>query len=404
MSDVLDNERGPAPMWVVPVAMLAVVLVFVALAWRSGGSDDTSRPVVSFAPGASPTPEPTQSVGRAANECGNDVEQPLVDAGPLPPETGLRLLVGDQHLLDVDVDTGGATAITTRTDARSFTQLAANGDDVVAVLGDRCRPDGFGKGEVGIVDQTTGAITSKGRGDEILPGSPMTVLMYAASGPTRLRELNSRQTTPMPADWAVYARNPSSYFVSVGGSDASHPPVLGIGSPAGAKLTKTFGGGSIVGASSQLLFWLAGDCPGDVHCLLTWTTAEGTNTAQQIDTNAWGGVASPDGTKLAFRKARASGRLGDHPGPPNDVAVLDTKTGEPAKVLPGLVLPAKAGLTLTWSPDNQWLVMGADLGTGPLVLIWREGMARPARVPIPGVGGTTGPPALLVLPQGIVGG
>jgi hypothetical protein len=153
----------------------------------------------------------------------------------------------------------------------------------------------------------------------------------------------------------------------------------------------------VVAGSPERLFWVAGGCDPN-PCLLTTTTVrDGASTARAIHGQAWGGVVSPDGEKMAFRLPRANGQFGNHPGPPNDVAVLDTRADR-LQVLPGFVLPPKAGLTLAWSPDSTWLVIGADLGTGALVLIWREGMARPAEVPIPPTGGgTTGPPALLVL-------
>ena len=102
--------------------------------------------------------------------------------------------------------------------------------------------------------------------------------------------------------------------------------------------------------------------------------------------------------RVAFRLARKEGRLGQHPGPPNDVAVADLRTGS-LTVLPGLVLPPKASLTLTWSADN-WLAIGADLGARSMLLLWREGMERPGEVPLPPTGGgTTGPPALAFVDQ-----
>jgi hypothetical protein len=79
------------------------------------------------------------------------------------------------------------------------------------------------------------------------------------------------------------------------------------------------------------------------------------------------------------------------------VAVLDAQTGS-LRVLPGLVLPTKAPTTFAWSADSRWLAIGADLGTEPLVLLWHEGLERPARVPVERTfGGTTGAPALVVL-------
>jgi hypothetical protein len=398
MSDVLDNERAPAARWVVPVAVLAVVALVVALGWRWGSSANTSARPASPSPLASPAASALPSPSTAANGCGGDVDQPLVDAATVPPNTGLRILVGDRDLQVLDVDAGTTKVLATRSDGRSFTQLAQTATRVLAVLRNPCSIEGYGKGIVGAVDPASGAITSLGAGDAVLPGEPPTVLDFDASDSMSVRELGSTRSTPVPKQWQLHARTSNGYFASVYGRD-DVPPEIGVGSPQTSGLT-TFGGGTVVAASPELLFWLAGECPGE-HCLLTSTTVEGENTAQSIDTYAWGGTVSPDGMKLAFRKSRASGQLGAHPGPPNDIAILDRATGDGRlTVLRGVVLPPKGQLTLTWSPDSQWLVIGADLGSGPAVLIWRTGMERPARIPMPPTdGGTTGAPALLVLPR-----
>jgi hypothetical protein len=402
MSDVLDNERDPAPFWVVPVAMLAVVAIVVTLAWRWNDGRGTPAPTASTSPPsgvASPTGAPLPSPRVAGNACGGDIEQPLIDAAAAPPRTGLRILVGDRDLRLLDVNAGTTKVLATRPDRRSFTELTQTATQVLAVLRDPCSADGYGKGVIAAVDPESGALTPRGAGDVVLPGEPPSVLDFDAEGSMAVRDLGRSTSTPVPPGWLLQARTHNGYFASVSGPDNA-PPSVGVGRPSSSgRLTTTFGSGNVVAASPELLFWLAGDCPG-VHCLLTWTTTEGTNTAQAIDTYGWGGVVSPDGTKLAFRKQRATGQLGEHPGPPNDVAIVDLGQGGPIRVLPGLVLPAKAGLTLAWSPDSEWLVIGADLGTGPAVLLWREGTDRPALVPIPPTGGgTTGPPALLVLPR-----
>jgi hypothetical protein len=402
MSDLLDNEPKPRPRWVLPAAVVGVVAVLIALAVRAPSRAHPRQ--AGTTPSASPSPAPVgatavPTTGLAGNSCGGDVEQPLVAPGPRPTGTHLRLLIGDRDLRVVDVDDGSVQVLSVRPDRRSVTQLAAHGRDVIAVLRNTCDPDGFGHGEVGVVNLSTGNIPSTMPGDEVLPGAPTTVVQYGADGNQRVRELGSRTTTILPAGWSVLARTRTSYLTAVyqPSGDQPTPSTLGIGDASTGRLTKTFGAGSAVAGSADRMFWLAGTCPGP-RCLLATTTLDGTNTAQRIDGSAWGGVVSPDGTKMAFRKVRTTGQLGAHPAPPNDIAVLDTTTGR-LRVLPGLVLPPKSGTTLVWSPDSTWLVIGADLGTGALVLIWREGMERPARVPIPPTGGgTTGPPALLVLP------
>ncbi|MDT7571753.1 MAG: hypothetical protein QOE05_1927 [Actinomycetota bacterium] len=396
MSDVLDNERGPAPFWVVPVAMLAAVAVVMWLAWHWHTEPSAAPPRPS--PSASPTPERTLVTTQARNGCGGDVERPLIDAGSVPPGTGLRLLVGDRDLRSVDVDTGNVEVLAPLRDERSFTELTQTATQVLAVLRNPCTVEGYGKGVVAAVDPVDGEVSSPRSGDVVLPGEPPSVLDLDASRPMLVRELRGQASSTVPGQWQLHARVGDEYFVSVSsGTDA--PPQLGIGSPKTGALTSTFGSGTVVAASGEKMFWVAGDC--DVHCMLVQTYVDGSNVATPLDTAAWGGSVSPDGTKLAFRKPRPSGRLGEHPGPPNDVAILDTTAeGVRPVIVPGLVLPAKAGLTLTWSPDSQWLVIGADLGTGPAILIWRQGMDAAAEIRMPATpGGTTGPPALLVLPR-----
>jgi hypothetical protein len=77
--------------------------------------------------------------------------------------------------------------------------------------------------------------------------------------------------------------------------------------------------------------------------------------------------------------------------------VLDFVTTD-VQILRGLVLPAKTSVSMAWSPDSAWLVLGTDAGTRPLVMLWHDGMQGPAEVAFPAVPGrTTGPPAVLVL-------
>jgi hypothetical protein len=393
MTDLLDNERGPAPLWVVPMAILAGVALVVALAWRWNTSADQAAPSTTPSPSPSALPSPNT----APNACGGDVEQPLIDAAPVPRGTGLRILVGNRDLRLLDVDAGTTTVLATPADGRSFTELAQTATRVVAVQRDPCSVDGYGKGVIGAVDPSTGAITPLGAGDAVLPGEPPSVLDFDAAGEMAVREIGNPTSTPVPPRWQLHARTAGGFFTSVSGADNTQPQV-GVGSPTTARLTTPFGRGTVVAASAETLFWLAGDCA--ASCMLAWTTPDGTNTAQPISSFAWGGSVSPDGMKMAFRKQRVSGQLGEHPGPPNDVAVVDLSSDQRPAIVPGVLLPAKAGLTLAWSPDSEWLVIGADLGSGSAVLIWRPGMERPALVPVrPTEGGTTGPPALLVLPR-----
>jgi hypothetical protein len=394
MPDVLGNEPHGPPRWVLAVGVVAVAAMVTALALRTEDAGPSS---------AAPSPSPTAAgfdAGRAGNACGGDVALPVVDALDKPTGTHLRLLVGDRDLRLVDVDEGWAKVLAPPSPPRAVTLLARNGRDIVAVMRDPCAAQAFGTGQVGIVDPDTGTVTPKGRGDDILPGLPMTVAEFDPAGGVVMRQLDGTRLITLPPGWRPWARTAGGYFAEVlnNGFDSGVPPTVGIGTTASAELSQSFGDGTVVGASSQRLFWMASCSPGP--CLLSWQApGDDASTAQAIGGAGWGGIVSPDGNRLAFRLPRSSGRFGQHPGPPNDVAVVDIRTGR-VQVLPGLVVAAKAGLTLAWSPDSAWLAIGGDLGTGHLLLLWRDGMKQLARVPLSDTGGgTTGPPALAFVDQ-----
>lgn len=406
MSDVLDNEPRSAPRWLPPLVVVGATAIAVALTVNR--PPESGRPPVAasspsqFSPAGSPLPAP----GTAGNACQGDLSLPLVAPGPKPRRTGLRLLVGDRDLTLVDVD--AATTRVLRAQVPPVTALMSWGNDILGVLQDRCQAQGFGRGQVVRVDPVTGATSQGQPGDALLPGSPPTILDDDPDGGSAyLRQLDSSTTrTRIQDGWLPLARRGSAYFVSVQPSQAKIVAegvgalgTVGIGDPTTGRMIRPFGSGVDVAADASKLVWVAGGCdPG--QCLLSVTGPDGIASAQGLKgRRPWSGVISPNGSRVAFRLSRTTGGLGALPGPPNDVAVLDIRTGK-VRVLPGLVLPIRSGLTLTWSPDSEWLVIGADLGTRPLILIWRHDMDRPAAVPMPATGGgTTGPPALLVLPQ-----
>lgn len=389
--------------WLLPVGLVGVVLAVIAVASRSPQPAPPSPP----SPSSSPSPVKAAALaspGHAGSACGGDVTLPLLAPGTRPTNTGLRLLVGDRDLRLVDVDAGTTTVLSTRRDGGAFTALSRAAGRVLATLQNRCAPEGFGKGRIVTLDPLTGRVSRSQPGDELLPGSPTTIVDYDPDGSAYLRDLDGKTRMRIPDRWLPLARRGSTYFVFVQAAPAQVDAqgvgalgTIGIGDAATARITRPFGSGSAVTASESKVVWLAGGCdPGP--CLLVVTGSDGIANAQGLQgRRPWSGVISPDGSQVAFRLSRTEGSLGGHPGPPNDVAVLDIRSGK-LRVLPGLVLPAKAGLTLAWSPDSTWLVIGADLGTRPLVMVWRQAMERPAQVLIPATGGgTTGPPALLVL-------
>src|SRR4051812_30153311 len=78
MSDLLGHERQPAPRWVRPVVMVAVVALVAALAWRWNDTRDTPSARKALAPSPSGSAEPfLPAPTTGANACGGDVEQPL---------------------------------------------------------------------------------------------------------------------------------------------------------------------------------------------------------------------------------------------------------------------------------------------------------------------------------------
>jgi hypothetical protein len=396
MSEVLGNEPRPRPRWLVPAALVAAGVGVAVLATRGPGSSPpgaASDPDPSPATSTSPTAVPSDALLK--NACRSDVVPPRVSAGPLPPRTGLRLLVGDRDVQLVNVDLGTAL-ILARSGGRGVTQLAHAGPSVVMVTHPACSSGFDGEGDVGLVDLGTGDVLPSGSGDTVLPGEPATVVELVRGGDERFRRLRSRDRAPLPPGWAAAATSGSRFVVTATPQDSNAPATIGIGDPATGRLTKTFGKGYIVAAAPDRAVWLAGTCrPGP--CLLTSSGPDVFNTALQARSFPCCGAYSPDGRRVAFVLPRTEGELGPHPGPPSDVAVLDARTMA-VQIVPGVVLPPKASVTIAWSADSRWLVLGADLGTRPLVLIWRAGMARPAAVPIPATtGGTTGAPALLVL-------
>lgn len=402
MPEVLGNEPRPAWRWALPLSGLLVVAVVVAVV-RSAGPAQSPNAEASASASATPSPtaSPLPTPGSASGACGGGLPLPLVSAGSLPARTGLRLLVGDRDLRVVDVDTGRTTMLRTLGPTRSVTALVRASGRILAVLDRSCTGGGGGEGQIVTLDPGNGQWVPEGPGEFVFPGTPTTILEYGASGGTVFRDYGSTASTRIPDRWFPIARRGSGYFVVLQPLSPADPGALGtvgVGDPATGRLTQPFGSGSGIAAAGDKLVWLAGGCGQRGPCLLSVTGPGGMATAQPLPGSyACCGTASPDGNQVAFRLSRAAGRFGGHPGPPNDVAVLDIPTGG-VRVIPGLVLPTKSGLTLAWSADSQWLVIGADLGTRPLILVWRDGMALPAQVPVPPTGGgTTGPPALLVL-------
>jgi hypothetical protein len=379
------------------IAVAAVVALYVvAIHAPTPPAPPTAQDAVPSA-AASPLPEPAPSLHRAGNACQSDLTVPTFSGGPRPRGTGLRLLVGDRNLQVVNVDLGTSRVLSTIGRGLSVTELHQAGSSVLAVTHTSCGA-GVDDGEVGILDPLRGDIVSTGRGDSVLPGTPTTVVAFDGGGEPRVRALHGPGPSPLPHGWVASAASGPDLVVSATSSDPHVPATIGIGNPATGRLTRTFGKGYVVAAAPGRAVWLAGEChPGP--CLLTVTGPDTFNSAVQARSFPCCGTFSPDGRRVAFILPRTDGELGPHPGPPADVAVLDVTTMS-MRILPGLLLPPKTFVTTAWSPDSTWLVLGADLGTRPLVLVWRESMSLPAEVRVPALaGGTTGPPALLVLPD-----
>jgi hypothetical protein len=393
VSDVLGNEPRPGPRWLVPVGALAAVAVLVAVATHA-----PKPPPATHRPAPLPSrPSPAESplvLHRAGNACQSDLPIPSFAGEPLPVATGLRLLVGDRDLRIVNVDLGTSRVLAAPGAGRSFTSLHQAGRSVVVVSHALCGTGG--PGDVATVNLLNGDTVSTGPGDVLLPGEPPTVVELGQDGAQLLRPLHSLRRTPLPTGWTAAATSGGGFVIGTTPSDPGAQPTVGIGDPTRRRFTRTFGKGYVVAAAPNRAVWLAGTCnPGP--CLLTTTAVGGPNSATQARSFPCCGTFSPDGRHVAFILPRTAGQLGPHPGPPSDIAVLDFVTTD-VQVLRGLVLPAKTSVSMAWSRDSAWLVLGADAGSRPLVMVWRDGMQGPAEVPLPAVrGGTTGPPAVLVL-------
>jgi hypothetical protein len=408
MAEELAHEPTPTPRWVLAAVAVAAVAVAGGLLTRGGQEPRTASPAPTpsgSTPPSSPSERALPGPATATSACRSDVELPQVDAAPPLRGTGIRLLVGDRDLRLVDVDAGTTRVVTSPAQlgrGTAVSALARTGGRVLAVLNGECGAGGLGSGRVASVDAETGRLTPAGAGDEILPGTPATVLAYdAPGGRWLLRRLAGGARTPLPEAWSfpLAAAGPSYVMSLIPPNAGAAPPTVGLGDPVTGRLTREFGGGIPVAASEHGVFWVPGGCTPD-RCLLARTGLDGVTTAQPVRAEPCCGSVSPDGRWLAFRLPREGSRFGAHPGPPSDVAVLDAQAGR-VRVLPGLVLPTKAPTTFAWSADSRWLAIGADLGTTPLVLLWRDGMPRPARVPVEAaLGGTAGAPALVLLPPG----
>jgi hypothetical protein len=75
----------------------------------------------------------------------------------------------------------------------------------------------------------------------------------------------------------------------------------------------------------------------------------------------------------------------DHPGNPNEIAVLNLRTGA-LRTVGGVLLWSKAAPGLGFSADGRWLTIVLDEGTGTRLLVWRPGWAaaRDTLVQLPG--------------------
>jgi hypothetical protein len=329
---------------------------------------------------------------QVASGCGGSTFVPVVDAEPLRAPTGLHVLVGPR-LYRVDVDAGRAK--------------------VPAGL-----PAGAFAGSV--VDTGAGTYASLNSCDENGYDSPATVVRLPAGGPAQVVGTGpygqllaggahpwgviwqggaTGRITLDPLDGGPRLRLPR-YFNPLAGSgtlvvglqysgNPDRAGVLEVLDPGSGAVRVRLGRASSVAVGSGLVVWAAAGCS---RCAVhTYALATGARArlprTLSIGVGLWGGAVSPDGRQVAF--TRQSPRPGpyatDHPGNPNEVAVLNLRTGRVQSV-GGLLLWSKAAPGLGFSPDGKWLTILLDEGTGTRLLVWRPGWpgVRDTLVPLPG--------------------
>lgn len=316
-----------------------------------------SHPETLPAPSLSPSTPTLPPWPQVATACDGTTFVPIVHAEPLQARTDLHLLVGPR-LSRADVDSGRITPVPGMPANRFAHSVVTTGSGTYAIL-DSCYVDGASNPAT-VIRVSGGArpqVVARGAYADLLGGGDHLwgVIWPADTNGSRLDPLDGGRPLRLP-DYFQPLAGSGSLVVGqqfrAGGSDA--PGVLEVIDPVSRAVRVRLGPASSVTVGSGLVVWSEAGC---VHCAVhtyDYDPATGARTTLprtlSADVGLWAGVISPDRRWIAFvrQSARPGPYAPDHPGNPNEVAVLDLRTG--ARRTVGGVLVWAKGLPGSPSP------------------------------------------------------
>lgn len=383
------RPRRPALVRVLAVLAVAAVVAGYFLTrgdehrTRTASSSARSSPVV--VPTAAPPSQLTLPPWpQADGACGSTAFLPLVTAvAPLRQPTGLRLVVGDR-LSTVDVD--ARTVMPRRgLPAGSYASAVATAAGRTYALLVTCGAQ-FADPATVVRLERGGAVQSVGHGrySDLLgggshiwavgwPGDGAVAVLYSLDGGRAVRLPHNFGPVAASGDLIV-GTTPDT--VTTGGSTE----VVQLLDPSTGRTVRTLGRASSIGYGDGILIWAGtncGRCP-----VVSYDLATGTRTLLPFTVpgglQLWSAVISPDRRFAALVRERSepSRYASDHPGNPNEVVLLDLRSGAVHPV-PGLVLWTKSFPGLAFSPDSRWLAIAVDEGSGVQLFVWRAGLSAP---------------------------
>lgn len=411
--DVLDIGPRRSRPWLRLLAVLAVVGAVVAfLLTRGGGGADHASAPTSTKPAVTPSvPLPaSQHALSVANlppwperdgACGNSAFLPIYTAAPLTERTGLRVLVGDRlHVLDVD--THSVTAVGGLPSDRYVVRVARAGGATYALLMPCTGALGTRTSVVRLRADGSAVVIASGRYSDLLGGGDhVWAVTYpdTSDGPIVLDPLDGTRPVRLPPGVAPIAGSGTMIAASSPIDDTSME--LALFDPATSTVRTRIGAATAFGVSAGVVLWRGADCgPCALH-LFDLATGARSQVPGTVGTRLllWPAVISPDHRYAAMLRERDTPgqyEMG-HPGNPNEVVVMDLTTGRVLPV-PHLVLWAKANPGLTFSPDDRWLAIALDEGSGVRVLLWRPGLSASRELPGAVPGKVAFSPPLLAVP------
>jgi len=324
---------------------------------------------------------------QADGACGNTAFLPLVTAAPLRERTGLRLVVGDR-LSSVDVDAGTVRQPRGLPAGSYATAVATAAGHTYALLV-TCGA-GFGDPATVVRLDSSGVVrtVAHGRYGGLLGGGAhVWAVAWPGDGSTAVLDpLDGARTVRLPHNFAPVAAHGDLIVgetpdtATAGGSTQ----VVQLFDPSTGRTVRTLGRASSIAAGAGMVIWAGANCG---RCpVVSYDLATRTRTLLPFTVpgglQLWSAAISPDRRFAALIRERSEPAPydSDHPGNPNEVVVLDLRSGAVHPV-PGLVLWTKSFPGMAFSPDSRWLVLALDEGSAVQVLVWRPGLAAPLASP-----------------------